>query len=212
MITRVHEKEKTHLINGPVGKLELAVTVVDSKAPAWGVVCHPHPLFGGTMNNKVVTTLVKTFQSQGVNTIRFQFRGVGESQGEFDHGRGELQDLYAVLNWMQKEYGVHPLWLGGFSFGAYIAAQAATEWPTQKLVTIAPPVENFPMNLIPPILCDWLLLQGEKDEVVSAEAVFAFAESRQPLPAIVRFPEAGHFFHGELNALRSAIVQWLSGG
>jgi alpha/beta superfamily hydrolase len=212
MLTRVHEKEATTLISGPAGKLEAAVTVIDPKAPAWGVVCHPHPLFGGTMHNKVVTTLVKTFQSQGVNTIRFQFRGVGQSQGEFNHGRGELEDLYAVLTWMQKEYGKHPLWLGGFSFGAYIATQAATEWSTEKLVTIAPPVENFPMSLIPPILCDWLLIQGEQDEVVSSEAVFAFAESRQPAPTVIRFPETGHFFHGQLNALRAAVVQWLSGG
>lgn len=212
MITRLAENEMTHLINGPAGKLELAVTVTDLNAPAWGVVCHPHPLFGGTMHNKVVTTLVKTFQSQGVNTIRFQFRGIGQSQGEFDHGRGELEDLYAVLQWMQKEYGAHPLWLGGFSFGAYIAAQASTAWPTAKLITVAPPVENFPMHLIPPILCDWLLLQGEQDEVVSAEAVYAFAESRQPEPTLIRFPETGHFFHGQLNALRAAVVQWLSGG
>ncbi|HEU5282062.1 MAG TPA: alpha/beta fold hydrolase [Gammaproteobacteria bacterium] len=211
MIATLTEHEIMKLIQGPAGKLELAVSAAEPNAKAWGVVCHPHPLFGGTMHNKVVTTLVKTFQSQGVNTIRFQFRGVGQSQGEFDHGRGELDDLYAVLNWLQHEYGQHPLWLAGFSFGAYIAAQAAAEWPTKKLVTVAPPVENFAMHLIPPILCDWLLLQGEKDEVVSPEAVFAFAESRQPAPVVVRFPDATHFFHGQLNALRAAIVQWLGG-
>lgn len=212
MIMTLTEHEIIQLIQGPAGKLEVAVSSVEPGAKAWGVVCHPHPLFGGTMYNKVVTTLVKAFQSQGVNTIRFQFRGVGQSQGEFDHGRGELEDLLAVLSWMQSSYGRHPLWLGGFSFGAYIAAQAAVEWPTQKLVTVAPPVENFPMHLIPPILCDWLLLQGEKDEVVSPEAVFAFAESRQPAPTVARFPEATHFFHGQLNGLRDAVVRWLGGG
>ena len=210
MFTTLTEHEVTRIIQGPAGKLEVAVSAAETNAPAWGIVCHPHPLFGGTMHNKVVTTLVKTFQSQGVNTIRFQFRGVGVSQGEFDHGRGELEDLYAVIAWMQQEYGQHPLWLGGFSFGAYIASVAASEIPVKKLITVAPPVQNFPMNTIPPILCDWLLLQGDKDEVVSAEDVYAWAESRLPPPTIIKFPEATHFFHGQLANLRNEIVAWLT--
>lgn len=211
MLTTLTEHETKVVIQGPAGHLELAVSSAEPQPRAWGVVCHPHPLFGGTMHNKVVTTLVKTFQGLGVNTVRFQFRGVGESQGEFDHGRGELEDLNAVIRWMQQSYGVHPLWLAGFSFGAYIAAQGALQWPTQKLILVAPPVQNFPMNTLPPILCDTLVLQGEKDEVVSAEDVFAWAESRQPTPAIVHFPEATHFFHGQLNLLRTEITTWLEG-
>lgn len=206
MISTQTQSETAQHITGPAGRLELRVAKQKSdERNTWGIVCHPHSLFGGTMNNKVVMTLVKTFQGLGLNTVRFNFRGVGQSQGEFDHGRGELEDLLAVVDWVRREHGKHFLWLAGFSFGAYIAAQAAAQLPAQKLVTIAPPVQHFPLRSVPPILCDWVLVQGEKDEVVPADEVIAWAESRQPPPVIIRFPEAGHFFHGQLVELRRAL-------
>lgn len=210
MITTLAPNETAETVRGPAGKLEIAIgapTGEDRNAIA--VVCHPHPLHGGTMYNKVVTTLAKTFQGLGLTTVRFNFRGVGNSQGEFDHGRGEVEDLLAVVEWIQQTSGVKELWLAGFSFGAFIAASGAVQLPTKKLVTVAPPVEHFPMRNLPPILCDWVLVMGDKDDVVPADQVYAWAEGRLPPPKIIRFPEAGHFFHGQLGELRQRVEESL---
>ena len=161
------------------------------------------------MTNKVVTTLIKAFQAFGLNTIRFNFRGVGKSEGKFDEGNGELQDLLAVIDWVEKENGQQKIWLAGFSFGAFIAASAATQVTVDRLVTVAPPVEHFPMRDLPPITCPWILVQGEKDDVVPSDAVIAWAENRNPKPRIIRFPEAGHFFHGQLTELRTRVEEAL---
>lgn len=209
MIT-IKTKEITQLINGPAGQLEVAVSEATSpERSAWGIVCHPHPLYGGTMHNKVVTTLAKTFQGMGVPTVRFNFRGVMRSEGQFDQGNGELDDLLAVIDWVQQERIKNEIWLAGFSFGAFIAAKAATQIPVNKLVTVAPPVQNFPMQHLPPINNPWVLVQGERDDVVSPQEVFAWAEARNPKPIIIRFPEAGHFFHGQLSELRTEITEAL---
>lgn len=209
MIT-TRTREITELINGPAGKLEIAMgEAMGEERNAFGVICHPHPLYGGTMHNKIVTTLAKTFQAMGVMTVRFNFRGVMESEGRFDNGNGELDDLLAVINWIQQEHPKKELWLGGFSFGSFIAAKAATQLPTSKLVTIAPPVEHFPMQDLPPITCPWVLVQGMLDDVVPPDAVLKWAEARNPQPIIIRFPEAGHYFHGQLSELRGQIEQAL---
>ena len=206
MQTKLAPNETANIIQGPAGKLEMAIgTPLGNEREAIGIVCHPHPLHGGTMYNKVVTTLAKAFQGLGLMTVRFNFRGVGQSQGEFDHGRGEVDDLLAVMKWLQAEMGHKEIWLAGFSFGAFIAASGAVQLPVKKLVTVAPPVMHFPMRDLPPILCDWVVVQGEKDDVVLPEEVFVWAESRQPPPAILRFPEAGHFFHGQLGELRLRV-------
>lgn len=211
MITTLTQHETSEIIDGPAGKLEIIVaTPTTEPRNAWGVVCHPHPLYGGTMHNKVVTTLVKVFQDLGVTTVRFNFRGVGKSEGQFDQGRGELDDVLAVIDWMQHQSIKNEIWVAGFSFGAYIAAKIATRIPVNKLVTVAPPVQHFPMQSLPPITCPWVLVQGELDDVVPAEEVLAWAESRNPKPIIIRFPKAGHFFHGELSVLRTKIQEALS--
>lgn len=205
--------EKTQLIEGPTGKLELAVSgPVGEPRNAWGIVCHPHPLYGGTMHNKVVTTLAKTFQYMGVSTIRFNFRSVMRSEGKYDEGNGELDDLLAVIDWVQHQQIKKEIWLAGFSFGAYIAAKAATQIPVNKLVTVAPPVLHFPMSALPPITSPWVLVQGERDDVVPPKEVLDWAESRNPKPIIIRFPQAGHFFHGQLSELRTRIEEALIEG
>lgn len=210
MIGTLSKHETSQLINGPAGQLEvIMVEATAQEKNAWGVICHPHPLFGGTMHNKVVSVLAKTFQGLGVPTVRFNFRGVGLSQGQFDNGEGELDDLLAVIDWLQQQNVKNELWLGGFSFGAYIAAKAATRIPVSKLVTVAPPVQHFPMDELPPITCPWVLVQGELDDVVPPKAVLDWAQSRHPQPIIIRFPEAGHFFHGQLSELRSSIAEAL---
>lgn len=206
MITTKEKTDTTKLINGPAGKLEVAVQApTGEEKNAWGIVCHPHPLHGGTMNNKVVTTLAKTFQGLGLNTVRFNFRGVMRSEGKFDNGAGELEDLLAVVDWVQQQQPKKQIWLAGFSFGGYIAAKAATQIPVSTLVTVAPPVQNFPMEKLPPIKAKWVLVQGERDDVVPADAVIEWAKNRVPEPIILLFPEAGHFFHGQLGELRSRI-------
>lgn len=211
MITTLAQTEVTKMIEGPAGQLEMVQgEPIGESRNAWGIVCHPHPLFGGTMHNKVVTTLAKTLQTMGLHTIRFNFRGVGRSEGEFDNGVGELQDLLAVIDWVQQEKPHQEIWLAGFSFGAFIAAKAATEIPVKRLLTVAPPVQNFPMQSLPPILCKWVLVQGEQDDVVPAKEVLAWAQTRHPKPIILRFPQAGHFFHGQLTELRTRIEEALA--
>ena len=206
MITTKITNETTSTIQGPAGLLELAYAEPTSeKRNALGIVCHPHPLHGGTMNNKIVTTLAKMFHGLGLFTVRFNFRGVGKSEGRFDQGQGELEDLLAVIDWVQREKNHHEIWLSGFSFGASIALKAATQLPIHRLIAVAPPVDHFAMRSLPPVLCPWILVQGEKDDVVPAEAVLAWAEHRQPKPHIIRFKEAGHFFHGQLTELRVEI-------
>ena len=210
MITTLTQHETTRLIQGPAGKLELAIAEFAEKTHgAWGIVCHPHPLFGGAMSNKVVTTLIKSFQNLGLNTIRFNFRGVGRSEGQYAFGKGELADLLAVIAWVLHERPDTDIWLAGFSFGAYIAAKAATEITVKKLVTVAPPVHDFPMQMLPPILCHWIVVQGELDEVVPSNEVLEWAENRYPQPFIIRFPQAGHFFHGQLTELRVKLEEAL---
>jgi len=210
MISVPAKDETALLVKGPAGDLELLTAPPTEKnRGAWAVVCHPHPLYGGTMHNKVVTTLVKTFQGLGLNTVRFNFRGVGRSEGRFDDGYGELDDLLAVIDWVHQEHANKEIWLGGFSFGAYIAAKAATKIAIGKLVTVAPPVEHFLMQTLPPITCPWVLVQGEQDDVVPPAEVLAWAEKREPKPEIIRFPEAGHFFHGQLGELRARLEEAL---
>lgn len=210
MISTLTKTEVLQLINGPAGKLELLIdTTPAKKHAAWGIVCHPHPLYAGTMHNKIVTTLTRAFEGLGLNTIRFNFRGVGKSEGVYDNGEGELEDLLTVMAWLHQEHAQPDIWLAGFSFGAYIAAKAAAQTYPEKLVTVAPPVVNFPMQTIPPITCPWVLVQGEKDEVVTAAEVLAWAETRVPPPTILRFPEAGHFFHGQLVELRTRLEEAL---
>ena len=211
MLGLLSREETAVTIKGPVGELEAIIAEpIGRDRKALGFVCHPHPLYGGTMTNKVVTTLVKTFQHQGLTTVRFNFRGVGKSEGGFDQGVGELNDLLAVIKWVQKEYPMQEIWLAGFSFGAFIATKASTMLVAKTLVTVAPPVERFPMDDVSPVVDKWVLVQGEKDDVVAAPQVLAWAESRKPQPDIIRFPEAGHFFHGQLGELRVKIEETLA--
>lgn len=213
MITTYVKDEVATTIHGPAGLLEIAIAEPPALTgrKAWGIVCHPHPKFGGSMHNKVVTTLAKVFRELGGISVRFNFRGVGNSEGAYDNGEGELDDLMAVIDWVLQERPDHEIWLAGFSFGAYIALKAATKIPVAKLVTVAPAVNHFHLENLSAVTCPWVLAQGERDEIVPAQEVFAWAEKRDPKPIILRFPEAGHFFHGELNMLHTRLVEALGG-
>lgn len=201
--------ETLTLLSGPVGNLEILTWTPEEPKPITAIICHPHPLFGGTMQNKVVTTIARALHELSVRTVRFNFRGVGQSEGSHDQGRGETEDTLFIAEWIQSLYPNDAIWLAGFSFGAYVAASAATRWPVTQLITIAPQVSRFLETQLLPITCPWVLIQGENDEVVSSEEVFAWVESLHPKPTLIRFPKVGHFFHGHLLELRKALTEAL---
>ena len=194
-------------LSGPAGRLECLADLPepDQARPAVAVLCHPHPVHGGTMRNKVVTIMERSLRELGLRTVRFNFRGTGESEGEFDDGKGEVDDLLSVIEWTRKTCPDDDLWLGGFSFGAFIALSAAQDLPVRQLITIAPPVERYGFDQLMPPNCPWLVVQGDEDEVVSPEAVFQWAEGLDQEANLVVMEGTGHFFHRRLMDLRGLI-------
>ena len=192
---------------GPSGPLEGLLDSPATAPTAVAVVCHPHPLQGGAMTNKVAYILARAFNDLGAVSLRFNFRGVGKSAGVFDHGVGETGDALAALDWLSDRHPGLPLWLGGFSFGAYVALRAQSERPIARLVTVAPAVERFDTDAIRGPQCPWVLVQGDADEVVPPAAVLAWARGLARPPHITVLAGAGHFFHGRLNELREAVAR-----
>jgi alpha/beta superfamily hydrolase len=198
-------------IPGPAGNLEVACAVpTDSANVGFAIICHPHPLFGGAMGNKVVTTLERFFRERGLATLRFNFRGVGASEGVFDDGIGESDDLRAVTKFASHYFPDAPLWLAGFSFGSYVAARVATELGAVQLLSIAPPVGKWDFAANDAPLMPWTIVQGELDEIVEPHAVYDFVASALPTPTLIRIPDATHFFHGKLLELRTALTEHFS--
>lgn len=197
---------------GPVGAIELVTGVADKDARAGTVViCHPHPLQGGTMHNKVVTMIERSLRELGLDTVRFNFRGVGDSAGDFDDGNGEGDDLAAIVAWVREQKPGDVVWLAGFSFGSFVALKQAVALDAAALVTIAPPVGRWEFNGIAIPTCPWLIVQGEDDEVVDPAAVFDWVETLEPAPHLVRMPQTTHFFHRRLMDLRGAIKNAMRG-
>ncbi|GAA6135718.1 Dot/Icm type IV secretion system effector CoxH3 [Oceaniserpentilla sp. 4NH20-0058] len=198
------------LIKGVIGSLEIAVNEINPTAP-YVVVCHPHPLYGGTMDNKVVTMTAKAYEDLGCNSIRFNYRGVGESDGIYGKSLGEVADALAIVTWLNKEKAVTTLYFAGFSFGAYIAAQAASDTQAQSqmevrhLLMIAPSVLNSPFENVTPISLDTTIIMGDADEVVPYGDVRAWAEQQYPPLEMITMEGAGHFFHGRLTELKQQI-------
>jgi alpha/beta superfamily hydrolase len=193
---------------GPAGKLEIMVDVPGAGQARAGVavICHPHPLEGGTLRNKVVTMIERSLRESGLATVRFNFRGVGASEGTYDEGRGESEDLAAVVAWARKLCPDGALWLAGFSFGSYVALRNAARLRADVLITVAPPVgRSWDFDAIELPTCPWLVVQGEEDEIVDPAAVFAWLDTLDPAPSLVRMPETGHFFHRRLMDLRGAV-------
>lgn len=187
---------------GKAGQLEGFAHIPDGEPQAIAVVAHPLPTMGGTMENKVVTTLAKTFTELGFATLRFNFRGVGTSEGEFDSGNGEVEDMLSVIDYARQSFSDLPLILSGFSFGGYVSARVAQRLHPQphRLVLIAPAVGRFAM---PPVPHGTLVIHGEKDEVVPLIDALDWARPlHQP---IVVLPEAEHFLHGRLNQIREIV-------
>jgi len=198
-------------IHGPAGPLEAIVEAPGGEPPALAVVCHPHPLYQGTMRNKVVHAVARAANRLGAPAVRFNFRGVGASAGAWDEGRGETEDALAVIDWARQRWPERPLWLAGFSFGAFVALRAAVAARPALLVTVAPPVSRFPADEVPDPGCPWLVVQGEADELVDHREVVAWAGTQPAAPRVVLLPAASHFFHGRLAELQQVVQEFLAG-
>ncbi len=195
------------LLRGPVGVLECATDVPEKadERPATIIICHPHPLHSGTMHNKVVTILERSMRELGLRTVRFNFRGVGDSEGEHDDGYGETDDLFTVTEWVRRTRPDDSLWLGGFSFGSYIALRAALNLDLGQLISIAPPVDRYSFDSLHHPECPWLVIQGDEDEVVHIDEVRSWVDSCKPSPDLIVMEEADHFFHRRLMDLRGLL-------
>ena len=189
-------------IDGPTGPLEVVLNIPEAPPRGIALVAHPHSQQGGTLDNKVVQTLAKTFFALTYAVARFNFRGVGASGGTFDEGIGETDDALAVLAYAQRSLGnALPIVLAGFSFGAYVQTRVAKRVGAQRLVLVGPAVRRFAVESVP---ADTIVIHGEEDDVVSLADVFAWARP-QELPIVV-FPGCGHFFHGRLPQLQRLIT------
>lgn len=205
--------DATLTLPGPAGRIEAVFEAAEAHAqPILAILCHPLPTEGGTMHNKVVTMAARALRESGVSTLRFNFRGVGASEGAFDDGAGELDDLRAVAAWARERFPDHALWLAGFSFGAWVSLRAAEELGAAALISIAPPVgRSWDFQTIAPPTMPWLVIQGDADEIVDAGAVRDWVTGLPNPPVLVEMPDTSHFFHRKLMDLRGALKNGIRG-
>lgn len=201
---------ETPFIAGPAGRLEALLESPGAGEPTGSaVICHPHPEHGGTMQNKVAHTLARAFVAKGFAALRFNFRGVGESEGKFDEGEGEVEDALAAVRMMKDRMGAGNLWLAGFSFGAAIAIHAAREARPDGLVSVAPAITRVSTRMAAQPDCPWLIIQGDEDELVPVAETIAFVNGLDPGPELRIFDGTEHFFHGKLVELRHAVEAFI---
>lgn len=211
------DKDNYIFLQGQAGRLELLVSPNTNSSNSGSnkkiaIICHPHPLHQGTMNNKVVHTLHKALYACGFHTIRFNYRGVGRSDGEYGNSIGESADLRVIVDWVKQQIPNCELVLAGFSFGAFIALNISKEVNCKLLISVAPAVQNQDYSSAMPVTCPWLVVQGEKDEIIAPNLVFEFLNSLDETgnkPDLIRFPDASHFFHGKLIELRDNIIEYM---
>jgi alpha/beta superfamily hydrolase len=196
---------------GPSGQIEGRLELPDDTGTpsVFGVACHPHSLKGGTMDNKVTHTLARAMVECGAPAFRFNFRGVGASAGAFDRGQGEVGDLVAVVEEGRRRFPGAALWLGGFSFGAFVALRGAARLAPQRLIAIAPPVVGYELGEVESPDCKWMLAQGDADDVVPSEAVLSWAARQPHQPQLHVLTGAGHFFLGRLHELKPLLTAFL---
>lgn len=198
---------KKFYLTGHAGKMECLLDLPDASPKGIALVAHPHPLYGGTMENKVAQTLARTFVSLGYATARFNFRGVGESEGVHDNGVGEVDDMALMMAHMQEQYPGLPVALSGFSFGTFVQAKLqqrliAEGRPAERLVLVGTAAGKWPMPEVPK---DTILVHGELDDTITLQQVFDWARP-QDLPVIV-IPGADHFFHRKLGHIKNLVMQ-----
>lgn len=200
------ENEKKLLISAATAN-NLELCYAEQSSGAVAIMCHPHSLQGGSMNNKVVTTVVKTLFMQGYSTVRFNFRSVGESGGKFDNGRGEVDDLLRVIAWLKTQQTVKKILVGGFSFGAYVALRASQMNDFDQLLLIAPPARYFDFSSLHAPQKPWWLIVAGEDEIVSTPAILEWVQQQTVAPTVLNIPQASHFFHGKLLLIRDFLQQ-----
>ena len=194
------------LIDGPVGPIDVSLNDPGPGRRGLALIAHPHPLQGGTRDNKVVTTLARAFFALGYCAARPNFRGVGASAGIYDQGIGEADDLVIVAEHLRSRFGALPILLAGFSFGAYVQARVVRRVTAERLALIAPAVNRFDTERVPE---DTLVVHGDADDVVPLTAVLDWARP-QNLPIVV-VPGGEHFFHGRLAQLQNIVTHWCLG-
>jgi alpha/beta superfamily hydrolase len=199
-------------IPGPSGRIEVMLTAPREACVPTGIalICHPHPLMGGAMSNKVVYTLASSASKAGLYSLRFNFRGVGRSEGLHDEGRGETDDALFLVDWMRQRMPDARLVLMGFSFGAFISVKSA-QWAKPYLqVSIAPPFSKYFNEPVPPRPdCPWLVVHGTGDDVVDYNDTVQVLNGFDPPPQLVTLKDAGHFFHARLNEVQVAVLAFL---
>ena len=208
----MNSSTQNSLIPGNAGQLEIAINLPSGTSPVGiTLIAHPNPARGGTMEHKIVHTLARTFLQMNYATVRFNYRGVGKSEGEYDEGKGETDDAETVLNYAQTHLGLNNLVLAGFSFGSFIQVALANRLTAKNtssnikgLVLVGPAVGSFPIADIPEHLPS-VIIQGQDDEIISTTEVLLWAyEQKRP---VVIFPKCGHFFHGRLLELQHELLQ-----
>ena len=198
-------------LDGPAGKLEGLLESQQGSTPLGNaVICHPHPAHGGTMHNKVAHTLARAFVRLNFTALRFNFRGTGKSEGEYDEGAGELLDAIAVFQWMRERSPGLPLWLAGFSFGAAIAIRAAFETEPDGLISVAPAAFRFAADIESQPDCPWLIVHADQDELIDIDESVEWVNQLDPGPELIVFPDTTHFFHGKLVKLRQAVEEFVT--
>jgi alpha/beta superfamily hydrolase len=204
------------IINGPEGRLEGRYHHSKETNAPIALLLHPHPQYGGTMNNKVVYTLYHAFVRQGFAALRFNFRGVGRSQGTFDRGEGELSDAAAALDWLQTyNPNASACWIGGFSFGAWIGMQLLMRRPEiDGFISVAPPANLFDFSFLAPCPASGLIIQGDQDQLVPMETVQKLINKlmhQRDITIDHRIVKgADHFFAGRLEELSAAVEEYLA--
>ncbi|AUM14073.1 alpha/beta hydrolase [Ketobacter alkanivorans] len=207
--------ESPVVINGPAGALHAIATCPQNAGEEGGnvtIVCHPHSLMGGTMNNKVVHTVARARRDLGNRVVRFNFRGVEKSEGEYDHGIGEQDDLLAVIDWVRQVRPQDSIRLAGFSFGSFVAASACSRAiergdPVSDLLLIAPAVVNYDFDRITGFPCPFALIYGDEDEVVDSSEIRSWYDQVQSQKQVYCLQGAGHFFHGRLTEVKTILQE-----
>jgi alpha/beta superfamily hydrolase len=195
------------VLKGPAGDIE-ALTDVPEPEDDQGVVavvCHSLSREGASMHGKVVHMIERSLREMGAHTVRFNFRGVGGSEGEPDNGFGETEDLIQIAAWAREVCPDSELWLGGFGFGSFVAIRAAQILDVQQLVTVSPPVDTHDFSNLPRPHCPWLVIQGDLDEVTNPDSVYKWAEAQDDPPQLIRMEDTDHLFHRRLMDLRGVI-------
>ncbi|MZR30931.1 alpha/beta hydrolase [Sneathiella litorea] len=203
------------IFNGPEGRLEGRYHHSDDPNAPLALILHPHPQYGGAMNNKVVYNLFTTFKKRGFSVLRFNFRGVGRSQGDYDHGVGELSDAAAALDWMQTHNPNAPaVWIGGFSFGAWISMQLLMRRPeVAGFISVAPPANMYDFSFLAPCPSSGIIIHGDQDVLVPRKDIKKLVEKLKAQKGITihydEIPNADHFFENSLDKLMGSVDDYL---